>query len=122
MTYGTENNLLPELKLSGASMNAAASSATVNRTHRVVRERAKTIREQRSRVRSLWIPLAVSFGMLALILCALWNVMDESEMFVNGVPDSSQQMLMLSMWCLPLSVVVLAVVWFRRTKTMNGGR
>jgi hypothetical protein len=122
MTYGTENNLLPKLKLSGASMNAAASSATVNRTHRVVRERAKTIREQRSRVRSLWIPLTVSFGMLALILCALWNVMDESEMFVNGVPDSSQQMLMLSMWCLPLSVVVLAVVWFRRTKTMNGGR
>jgi hypothetical protein len=124
MSYGTENEMMPELKLSGPSMNAAASSATVNRTHRVVRERAKSIQEQRNRIRSLWIPLTVSFGMLALILCAVWNLMDESELFTNGIPDSSQQMLMLSMWCLPLSVVVLAVVWFRRTgtKTINGGR
>jgi hypothetical protein len=122
--YGNEHEVVTELKLPGASMNVAASATTVNRTHRVVRERAKTIQEQRSRVRSLWIPLAVSFGMLGLILVAIWNLLEESEIFSNGIPDSSQQLLMLSMWCLPLSVVVLAVVWFRRagSKTSDGGR
>jgi hypothetical protein len=41
-------------------------------------------------------------------------MLDETEFFPDGIPDSAQQMLVLSMWCLPLSVIVLAVVWFRR--------
>jgi hypothetical protein len=108
----TTSNHGEGLDLSFASN--AAPAALVNRTHRVVRERAKTIKERRSRIRSLWIPLAVSFGMLALLLCAVWQMLDETEFFPDGIPDSAQQMLVLSMWCLPLSVIVLAVVWFRR--------
>jgi hypothetical protein len=45
--------------------------------------------------------------------------MDESEMFANGIPDSSQQMLVITMWCLPVSVILLAVVWFRRGAKAN---
>jgi hypothetical protein len=121
--FGSEGEAASTMKLAGVVLNTAASAATVNRTHRVVRERAKTIREQRSRVRSLWIPLTVSFGMLALLLIALWNLLDESEFFPDGVPDASQNLLMLSMWCLPLSVIVLAVIWFRRAsaRTSDGG-
>jgi uncharacterized BrkB/YihY/UPF0761 family membrane protein len=103
-----------ELRLSGAMLNAGASAAVVNRTHRVVRERAKTIQEQKRRVRSLWIPLIVSFGFLASILFSVWSVLDESELASNGIPDSSQNMMMLALWCIPLSVIVLVVVWFRR--------
>jgi hypothetical protein len=120
--FGSEREVASQMKLSGAMLNTAAASASVNRTHRVVRERAKTIQAQRSRVRSLWIPLTVSFGMLALLLGALWNLLDESEFFPDGIPDSSQNLLVLSMWCLPLSVIVLAVIWSRRAgaKTSDG--
>ena len=111
-----------ELKLVQPFGSTAASAQMVNRTHRVVRERARSMQEQKSRVRSLWIPFAVSFGMLTLLLCAVWQLLDETEFFPDGIPDSAQQMLVLSMWCLPLSVIVLAVVWFRRPgRARNGG-
>ena len=112
-----EGEAAAEMKRMGFSVNTGASASTVNRTHRVVRERAKTLQEQKKHARSLWIPLTVSFGMLALILIALWNLMEDSELFADGIPDASQQLLMLSMWCLPLSVIVLAVIWFRRART-----
>lgn len=110
----TSEKMISDYRAAGDFASAAAPAALVNRTHRVVRERAKTIEERKSRIRSLWIPLAVSFGMLVLLLCAVWQMLDETEFFPDGIPDSAQQMLVLSMWCLPLSVIVLAVVWFRR--------
>jgi hypothetical protein len=119
--FPTENEVSSKLRAMGSSMNTAASAAVVNRTHRVVRQRAKTIREQKSRIRSLWIPLTVSFGMLALILCEAWNLLDESEFLTDGLPNATQQLLVLSIWCLPLSAIVLAVVWFRRPQTRNEG-
>jgi predicted nucleic acid-binding Zn ribbon protein len=122
--YEEEREFAAELRLSGAMLNAGSSSAAINRTHRVVRERAKTLQEQKRRVRSLWIPLIVSFGFLASILFAVWSVLDESEMFTDGIPDSSQNMMMLALWCVPLSVIVLVVVWFRRASanSNNGSR
>jgi hypothetical protein len=106
------------------AINTVSSASAVNRTHRVVRERAKTIQAQKSRVRSLWIPMTVCFGLLASVLFGLWGVLDESEFFPGGLPDASQQMLVLSMWCLPLSVIVLVVVWFSRSsaRTRNGSQ
>ncbi len=79
-----------------------------------MRERARTLQEQKRRIRSLWFPLLVSFGFIVSILFAVWSVLDESELFTNGIPDSSQNMMMLALWCVPLSVIVLVVVWFRR--------
>ena len=112
--YENEHEFASELRLSSAVLDTGSSSAAVNRTHRVVRERAKTLQEQKRRVRSLWIPLIVSFGFLISILFAVWSVMDESEMLGDVIPDSSQNMLMLALWCIPLSVIMLVVVWFRR--------
>ena len=48
---------LPRDMLMGAGM--AARAGVVNRTHRVVRERAKVMQERRSYVRSLMVPLAL---------------------------------------------------------------
>lgn len=105
-----------------AASTAMASAAMVNRTHRVVRERARILQARRSHVRSLWIPLAISAGLLAVIFFAVWSVLDQYEVTPIGLPDASQQMLILMMWCLPVSIAILAIVWFRRAgaKADNG--
>jgi cytochrome bd-type quinol oxidase subunit 2 len=102
------------------TVGAAASAAVVNRTHRIVRERAKTIKARQSRVRSLLLPLAVFSGILIVICTALWTVLDEYELAPTGIPDASQQMFVLMIWCLPVSAVLLALVLFQRAKSDNG--
>jgi len=104
------------------SSRSAASAAMVNRTHRVVHERAKNLQERRTKMRSLYIPLAVSGGLLAVIVCAIWTILSEYELAPTGLPDANQQLLVLMMWCLPVSVLVLCVVWLRRggAKADNG--
>lgn len=101
---------------------SAASAAMVNRTHRIVHERAKNMQERRTKMRSLYFPLAVSGGLLAVIVCAIWTILDEYELAPTGLPDANQQLLVLMMWCLPVSVLVLCVVWLRRggSKADNG--
>lgn len=94
--------------------SAMASAVIVNRTHRVIRERAKSIEVRRNAFRSLWIPLAISGGLLVVLICAIWSILDQYELTPTGMPDANQQMLVLTMWCLPLSVVLLAGLWFRR--------
>ncbi len=94
--------------------SAMASVAIVNRTHRVVRERAKTIEARKQTFRSLWIPLTVSGGLLVVLVCAVWSILDQYELAPTGLPDANQQMLVLMIWCLPISAVLLAVLWFRR--------
>ena len=100
----------------------AASAAMVNRTHRVVHERARNMQERRSKMRSLWIPLTVSGGLLAVIVCAIWTILDEYELAPTGLPDAHQQLLVLMMWCLPVSALLMCVIWFRRSgaKADNG--
>lgn len=96
------------------AVGSAASAALVNRTHRIVRQRAKTIEARRSKLRSLWIPLMVSGGLLAVIVSAIWTVLDGYEMTPIGLPDANQQLLVLALWCLPVSALLLAVVWMKR--------
>ena len=95
-------------------LSIAASAQSVNRTHRLVRERARTMQARRSMMRSLWLPLTVCSGLVVLLCAAVWTVLDQYELEPNGMPDPSQQMIVLLMWCLPLSAILLAVVWFRR--------
>jgi hypothetical protein len=103
-----------------SGMNTAAKSSMVNRTHRVVRERAQVIAAQRDRERSLWAPLAVS-GALVMILCtAVWSVLDQYEAAPMGVPSASNQFLVLLVWFFPVSMALLAMVWFRRTRKRSG--
>jgi hypothetical protein len=105
---------------STTTLGSAASAAMVNRTHRVVRERARTMQARRSLVRSLWLPLAVFSGILIVICTAVWTVLDEYEIAPTGIPDASQQMFVVMLWFLPLSAVLLAVVWFRRARADDG--
>jgi hypothetical protein len=98
------------------SMNAPARASVVNRTHRVVRERAQSLAARRSRVRSLWIPLAVCSALLIILSTAVWSILDQYEVSPTGVPDASNQFLVLLLWFLPVSMALLALVLFRRAR------
>jgi len=102
-------------------LNGSARASTVNRTHRVVRERAKMIQAHRSRVRSLWIPLTVCSALLLIICSAVWTGLDGYELTQVGIPDSSDQFLVLLLWFLPVSMALLITVLFRRMRRRSGG-
>jgi hypothetical protein len=100
----------------GGARNIGARASVVNRTHRVVRERATMLAVRRSRIRSLWVPLAICSSLFVIICTAVWNVLDAYEVTPNGVPDASNQFLVLCLWFLPVSMALLALVLFRRTR------
>jgi hypothetical protein len=103
-------------------VNVSARASVVNRTHRVVRERAKTVAARRSRVRSLWIPIAVCSSLLVIICTAVWSALDAYDVTPNGVPDASNQFLVLCLWFLPVSMALLAVVLFHRARKREAAR
>lgn len=102
-------------------LSAAARASLVNRTHRVVRERAQVIAARRDRVRSLWVPILICSGMLVILCTAVWSLLDQYELTPNGIPDASDQFLVLLLWFLPVSMALLAMVWFRRIRNKRGG-
>jgi len=96
-----------------ASLDTSARASVVNRTHRVVRE---MIAARRSRVRSLWIPVAVCSSLLVILCTAVWSALDGYDVTPTGVPDASNQFLVLCLWFFPVSMALLAVVLFRRAR------
>lgn len=102
--------------MSFASGNFTARAAVVNRTHRVVREQATTMREQRERSRSLWVPLGIC-SLLLMVLCySVWYMLDGYDMTPSGIPDATDQIMLLLIWSLPVIAAVLGLVWFRRER------
>lgn len=96
------------------SMTARAQ--LVNRTHRIVRERAQSLKSQRSRGRSLWIPMAISAAFLLILCTAIWSLLDQYELTPNGVPDASSQIFIFLLWFFPVSAAILALAWAHRTR------
>jgi hypothetical protein len=99
----------------------AARAAVVNRTHRVIREQALTMRAQRRRSRSLWAPLAISSALLLVICYAVWAVLAGYDLTPTGVPDASDQVVLLVIWSLPVTIVALGLIWLRRNRGHSGG-
>jgi hypothetical protein len=95
-------------------LQMGARASVVNRTHRVVRERAKTLAARRDLIRSLWIPLAVCSSLFVIICTAVWSALDAYDVASNGVPDASNQFLVLCLWFFHVSMALLALVLFRR--------
>ena len=103
--------------------SATARASVVNRTHRVVRERATTMAAQRDRVRSLWIPLAVCSSLLVIICTAVWSALEAYDVTPGGgVPEASNQFLIVCLWFLPVSMALLAVVLFHRARKREAAR
>ncbi len=96
-----------------------ARGGVVNRTRRVVREQALTMREQKSKSRSLWVPLTISSILMVAICYAIWRMLDGYDLTPNGVPDASDQLMILLLWSLPVTAVILGMVWFKRARTRS---
>lgn len=100
------------------SLQVGAQTSLVNRTHRIVRERARQMSARRKKMRSLWAPLAVCASMVVILVTAVWTMLDQYELNPIGMPDASEQYMVLLLWFLPASAALLAMVWFHR----NHGR
>lgn len=94
---------------------AAARAGVVNRTHRVVRERAQSLRTQRSRSRSLWAPMAICAAFLLILCTSIWSLLDQYELTPTGIPDASSQIFIFLLWFFPVSAAILALAWAHRT-------
>ena len=101
------------------SLPLVADSARVNRTHRVVRERALDMQESRRQRRTLWIPLTIASLMLPMICYAIWSsfaqyydVNEISDELVSMLHGGSQMMI-FSLWFLPVTIITLFFVWLR---------
>jgi len=114
-------------------VDTAARAGVVNRTHRVVRQRAKVIQERRSRVRSLMVPLILCSALLILVIVAVWSGLYQYEateaaeavqadVAALAASDANNHFLVVLLWFVPVSMSLLAAVWLRRIRTNVGSR
>ncbi len=105
-----------------------ARAAVVNRTHRVIRERATAMQARKRTVRDLMVPVAICCALLLVIATAVWAVVDEGlagwegglwkrVMELGG--DAGNSMSILLVWFLPVSVITAAIVLLRRNRNSN---
>ena len=99
----------------GELTSTAARARLVNRTHRIVRERAQRLKVQRSRGRSLWIPMSISAAFLLILCTAIWSLLDQYELTPTGIPDASSQIFIFLLWFFPVSAAILALAWAHRS-------
>jgi hypothetical protein len=98
-----------------------ARSGVVNRTHRIIREEALKMREKKEKSRSLWVPLGI-FSILMMVLCySIWFVLEGyDDLTPNGIPDASDQMMLLVLWSLPVTCVLLGAMLLKRGRGWFG--
>jgi membrane-associated HD superfamily phosphohydrolase len=104
----------------GSVSSSNARAVVVNRTHRVVRAEALTLQEQKQKSRSLWVPLAICSTLMLVLCYAIWFMLDGYDLTPNGIPDASDQMILLLLWSLPVTIVILGVVWVKRGRGRFG--
>jgi cytochrome bd-type quinol oxidase subunit 2 len=106
------------------SVSLGARSNVVNRTHRVVRQRAKVMREKRSRDRSVMAPLLICSVLLILSVLAVWTGLyeyqaveaTEADLAAIASADLSNHLMVVLLWFVPVSLALLATVWVRRSR------
>lgn len=103
----------------------AASSKLVNRTHRVVRERAQLLKARRSYVRSLMVPLVLCSALLILTVAAVWTGLYEYQGAADALQDVSStiaaatddEFIVMLFWFVPVTLAVVGTVWFTRSRS-----
>ncbi|MDR3745639.1 MAG: hypothetical protein P4K80_05855 [Acidobacteriaceae bacterium] len=104
-------------------INTAACAGVVNRTHRVVRERARQMQARHSRARGLMVPLLVCSLMLLLTCFAIWSGLYQYsntettsiDAVASTANDIGNQLAAILLWFVPVSITLLAIVLYRRT-------
>jgi hypothetical protein len=105
---------------------AVAHSGVVNRTHRVVRERAKVMQQKRNRERSLMVPIIICSVLLILSVLAVWTGLYQYEAVEAAeavqadvatlATTDNNHFLVILLWFVPVSIAVLTTVWVRRSR------
>lgn len=114
-----------------SGLETAARAGVVNRTHRVVRHRAKVMQARRSRVRSLTPALIICSVLLFLTCLAVWTGFDQyqaaeaaeavqADVNAMAAMEASNHFLVVLLWFVPVSMAVLAIVWYRRPREGAG--
>jgi hypothetical protein len=111
------NDAIPPAASAMSGLSAAAKASLVNRTHRVVRERARTMQADRSKIRGLLLPLTLCSVLMILIYSALWTLVEQYESVSPEAPAESHHLFMLLLWFLPASAALVAMVWYRRSRS-----
>ena len=122
---GSEMAELSVLSRRAMAMNAAAPAHLVNRTHRVVRQRATTMQARRSYMRSLMVPLVLCSVALALAAFAVWSGMYQSTDAAEAIQDvaslasseTTNHLLVTMLWFVPLTLILLVAVWVRHVRS-----
>lgn len=100
-----------------------ARAAVVNRTHRVVRQRALAMQKRKRAERDLLVPCLVCSVVLLLIAAAVWTLADEGMTGWEGTlwhriaevgGDAGSTISIVLVWFLPLSVLTAAAVMLRK--------
>lgn len=100
-----------------------ARAQIVNRTHRVVRERATAMNARNERHRSLWLPLAICSALLITLSYSAWTLLSPVD---NGLEqpalasEPGSMMPVLLMWFLPMTVALGVFMLVRSTRADNG--
>ncbi len=114
-----------------SNTNAAAANAraaVVNRTHRVIRERATAMQARKRTVRDLMVPVAICSALLLVIAAAVWAVADEGlagweggiwKRVMQFGEDAGSSVSILLIWFLPLTVITAAIVLLRRNRNSS---
>ena len=109
------------------SVPVAARGGVVNRTHRVVRERAKVMQEKRNRDRSLMLPLVICSVLLILSAFAVWSGLYQyqaaeaaeavqADVTALATTDANNHFLVVLLWFVPVSIALMTTVWVRRSR------
>ena len=111
---------------SGDNLSSAARASVVNRTHRVVRDRARVMQARRNRVRSLMVPLAICSVLLLLTCLAVWTGLYEyqaaqseaaqADVASLALADANNHFMVVLLWFVPVSVAIMATIWYRRSR------
>ncbi len=118
-----------------SAMLGNARAAIVNRTHRVVRERAVALRARKRTLRSLAAPMAITSALLLIVCHAVWTTISQnsfglgelntvseeieetaSRLLSGQAMDSGGPVYILLMWFLPISLVAIVTLLVRRQR------
>ena len=109
------------------SVDTAARASVVNRTHRVVRQRAQVMQARRSYVRGLLVPLIICSVLLILTAVAVWSGLYQyqaaeaaeavqADVAALAASDANNHFLVMLLWFVPVSIVLLGTLLIRRTR------
>jgi hypothetical protein len=111
---GNDSDVLARSAMLG--MSAAARASMVNRTHRVVRERARAMQANRTAMRGLLLPMLLCSALMITLLSALWMLLDQYDLVSSEMPESIHHFFLLLLWFLPVSAGLVAMAWLRRSR------